>query len=323
MPIIPSSSYPGPPVYQINGHWQTIAPAIFRSIRGLRYERERFILSDGDFVDLDWVDKRSRRLVVLSHGLEGNTERHYMKGMARIFAEAGYDILAWNCRSCSGEMNHNLRLYNHGEIGDIGEVIDHALRTKDYEEVVLIGFSMGGNITLKYLGVNSQDLSPAIRAGVAFSAPCDLHSSVALLNEPQSRFYRNRFLKMLRKKMIIKAQQFPEIVDLENFSRIKEWSDFDNYFTAPINGYQNAQDFYDQGSAANFMADINVPTLLVNALNDPILTPACSPQAMCAEHDFIHLETPATGGHVGFALARSRHAWSELRAREFVKSLDN
>lgn len=157
MPII-HSPYPGPPAYQYNGHLQTIIPSLTRKVTGIPYERERLVLTDGDFVDLDWIKAGKSRLVVLTHGLEGDSNRQYIRGTAKLFAQHNYDVLAWNCRSCSGEMNQAFRLYNHGEIGDLGEVIDHALRTIGYQEVVLVGYSMGGNITLKYLGVHGNRL---------------------------------------------------------------------------------------------------------------------------------------------------------------------
>jgi len=157
MPIINQSTYPGPPSYLFNGHLQTIVPSVFRKVEGVAYERERFLLADGDFVDIDWLDTRSKKLVVLTHGLEGDSGRHYIKGTAKLFSQNGWDVLAWNCRSCSGEMNKAFRLYNHGEIGDISELINHALRTKHYEKIVLVGYSMGGNISLKYVGARGKE----------------------------------------------------------------------------------------------------------------------------------------------------------------------
>ena len=318
MPLIHKSGYPGAPFYQFNPHLQTILPALIRKVKGVHFERERFILSDQDFVDLDWIDKKSKKLVLLAHGLEGNTDRHYMKGMAKFFARNNWDVLAWNCRSCSGEMNWRPRLYNHGEIGDIGEVINHALEIKDYEKIVLIGFSMGGNIIMKYLGVHGKNIPAPIFKAIAFSAPADLVSSVLLLDQPQSRFYKKRFLKLLKTKIAIKAEKYPELIDFNNFSKIEDWSDFDNYFTAPLNGFKNATEFYQQGSAVNFMQGIRVPTLLVNAQNDPILTPECSPKSLCEKHQYIFLETPKEGGHVGFMSPGITGAWSEHRAWEFV-----
>lgn len=320
MPIS-QATYPGPPWYQFTPNLQTIWPGVFRRVRGVTYERERLELSDGDFVDLDWVDKGSKKLVIVSHGLEGNSDRHYVKGMIQIFNQQGWDGLAWNCRSCSGEMNRKLRLYNHGEIEDIGEVIAHALRTKDYEQIVLAGLSMGGNISLKYLGVNTQTKPDCIRACIAISSPVDLGSSAAKLDQPELAFYRKRFFKMLKEKMIAKDQQFPGVIDLKNLNKIKKWEDFDNYFSAPINGYQNAQDFYYQASAINYISDLNVPSLLLNAKNDPILTPECFPEAFAKSHRYLYLEAPKLGGHVGFCLPGTNQSWAERRSMAFVQNL--
>mgnify|MGYP006267943577 CR=1 FL=1 len=320
MPLLRQSTYPRPPRYQFNGHLQTILPAVLRRVEA-PYEREQLTLSDGDVLHLDWVDRNSRQLVILTHGLEGNSDRPYMKGMARFFAEQGWDVLAWNCRTCTGEMNEQLRLYNHGDIEDIGEVVTHALRTKDYENIALVGFSMGGSILMKYLGVHGKEVPAPIRAGVAFSSPCDLEASVQALELPGNKFYKNRFLKSLRPKIAAKAERFPGVVDISNFDRIQEWRDFDNFFSAPINGYRDADDFYYQASAKNYMSGTDRPVLLVNAQNDPILLPACSPVSLCEQHPLIYLEMPKKGGHVGFDLPRNTWAWSELRAFEFVTGM--
>lgn len=319
MPIINSAPSFAPPTLQFNGHLQTIIPGIFRSVRQINFERERLTLSDGDFVDLDWIDNNSRKLVILTHGLEGNSERQYIKGMAKAFSMKNWDILAWHCRSCSGEMNRKFRLYNHGEIGDIGEVINHAIRTKNYQEVVLIGFSMGGNISMKYCGVNGKNIPEPVKKCIAFSSPCDLKSGADILNKPSNKIYRDRFLKKLKAKIEIKAERFPGKINLKNFEKIEVWRDFDELFSAPLNGFKNAQAFYDYASAKNFMSGITIPTLLVNAQNDPILTPECSPTKLAKKHPFVHLENPKNGGHCGFMLRNSPIAWSEKRALAFVE----
>ncbi|HMN90045.1 MAG TPA: alpha/beta fold hydrolase [Saprospiraceae bacterium] len=316
MPLIQQSSYRRAPLYQFNGHLQTILPGTFRKV-ALVYERERLELADGDFVDLDWVDKGRRRLVLLTHGLEGNAERHYMKGMAKLFTENGWDALAWNCRSCSGEMNRHFRLYHHGEIGDFNEVIQHALRLKNYEQVALVGFSMGGNIMMKYLGVHGKYVPEPIKKAVAFSSPTDLESGAAWLDHPSNRLYKKRFLTKLSAKVLAKAAQFPGKLNTSKLASITVWRDFDEYFSAPLCGYQNAAEFYQDASARNFMQGIAIPTLLVNAQNDPILTPRCSPVDLSDKHRFLHLEIPLQGGHVGFELRNKPYMWSEYRALEF------
>ncbi|QMW02423.1 YheT family hydrolase [Spirosoma foliorum] len=317
MPLI-HSAYPGPPALQYNGHLQTIIPSLTRKVAGVTYERERLILTDGDFVDLDWIDGGKNRLVVLTHGLEGDSGRQYILGTAKLFAKHGYDVLAWNCRSCSGEMNKEFRLYNHGEIGDLGEVIDHALQTKRYAEIALIGYSMGGNITLKYLGVHGKQLPDAVKQGIAISAPTDLGASAVLLDCPTNRFYRNRFMKKLVAKVSQKADRFPGRLDMSQLRNVKKWRDFDEFFSAPVNSYRDADDFYTQASAVNFMPGITVPTLLLNAQNDPLLSPECSPGWLAESHEHIFLETPRTGGHVGFQIARDEHTYAERRALSFI-----
>ncbi|GAB3898237.1 YheT family hydrolase [Spirosoma agri] len=320
MPLL-NSSYSGSPAYLYNGHLQTIVPGLMRKVTGVAYERERLTLSDDDFLDLDWLDTGSKRLVILTHGLEGDSRRQYILGTARLFSQQGFDVLAWNCRSCSGEMNRAFRLYNHGEIGDIAEVIAHALRTKPYEEVVLVGYSMGGNIILKYLGVHGKQRPDAVKRGIAISAPTDLGASASLLDQPSNRFYRNRFMKKLVSKLSQKADRFPGRLDMTKLSQVKQWRDFDDFFSAPVNGYRDAGDFYDQASAVHFMPNIAVPTLLLNAKNDPLLSPECSPGWLAESHPLVFLETPATGGHVGFMVARDPYTYAERRALAFAQGI--
>ncbi|MCP1386163.1 YheT family hydrolase [Runella salmonicolor] len=318
MPIINQSTYPGPPRYLFNGHLQTIIPSVFRKIEGVTYERERFLLSDGDFVDIDWLDTRSKKLVVLTHGLEGDSGRHYIKGTAKLFSQNGWDVLAWNCRSCSGEMNKAFRLYNHGEIGDISELINHALRTKHYEKIVLVGYSMGGNISLKYVGAKGKELPDVVRGAAAFSAPTNLKTSAELLDLPKNRFYRDRFMKKLTKKIAAKSELYPGKLDMSRLKNVKVWKDFDDFFSAPVNGYRDADDFYEQASAVNFIKEVRIPVLICNAQNDPILNADCAPKALAEKHPFIFVETPKTGGHVGFLVKNDEFAWSERRALDFL-----
>lgn len=318
MPVLRQSSFPGSPRYQLNGHLQTIFPSVLRTVEGVVYERERLTLSDGDFVDLDWIDRNSEKIVIMTHGLEGDSNRHYIKGTAKLFARHGWDVLAWNCRSCSGEMNRAFRLYNHGEIGDLGEVIAHVLRTKPYRELVLIGYSMGGNIALKYAGVHGKNAPDALRNVVAVSSPTDLQASAKRLDLPGNRFYRNRFMKKLIVKLQQKADLFPGKLDMTQLRSVRLWRDFDDHFSAPVNGYRDADDFYTQASAVNYMDGIAVPALLINAQNDPLLSPECSPAWLAEKHPNIYLETPRTGGHVGFAVRGDEFTWAERRALEFV-----
>ena len=323
MPLLATTDYPPIPRYYRNAHVQTIVPSLWRPVAPAAYERERLTLSDGDFVDLDWLDNGSRKLVLLSHGLEGDTGRRYMVGMARAFYDAGWDVLAWNCRSCSGEMNRAARLYHHGETEDIGEVIAHALVTKDYETILPIGFSMGGNITLKYMAVTGTAIPEVIRSAIAFSSPVDLVAAAEVLESGFNRVYKRRFLRALGKKMVRKAEQYPELIDAENMKHVKVWYDFDRHFSAPLFGLENPEALYKVASAHHFIAGIDKPVLLVNAQNDPILTPSCSPRELCRTHRHLHLQTPTQGGHVGFWHPGMRRAWSETRALAWAAQYAN
>jgi predicted alpha/beta-fold hydrolase len=318
MPLVPSS-YKAP-FLLFNGHLETIVPSVFRKIKGVTYQRERLELPDGDFLDLDWTKKESDKVVIISHGLEGSSSRHYSMGMAKYFAERSWDAVAWNCRSCSGEMNRLPRFYHHGDAMDLKAVADH-LVSKNYKTIVLIGFSMGGSMTLKYLGEYAHQLPGAVTGGVTFSVPCDLVSSVKELNKPSRSFYKNRFLKKLGKKIEAKSKVFPKLISHEGFDQIKTFEAFDNKYTAPLHGFTDANDFYVRASCQNFLSTINVPTLIVNAANDPFLTGACYPTELAKHHPFVHLEIPQRGGHVGFSLFNSEANWMEERAFEFINSL--
>ena len=179
MPIIDHSNYKRP-FYLFNQHLETIIPSMFRKIKGVEYQRERIDLEDGDFLDLDWVKDGHGRLVIISHGLEGSSNRHYVKGMAKLFNRNEWDVLAWNCRTCSGEMNRTARFYHHGATDDFKSVVDHAVSLNKYQTIVLIGISMGGSLTLKYLGEN-EVFPEALLCATVFSVPCNLKSSVLAL----------------------------------------------------------------------------------------------------------------------------------------------
>ncbi len=320
--IISPSSFPGAPRGQFNGHLQTLVPGIGRRVPGVAYERERIATPDDDFLDLDWVRRGHRRLVVLTHGLEGDSSRQYIRGMAKFFGQNGWDVLAWNCRSCSGEMNRAFRMYHHGDVEDIQTVVSHVLAGNNYDTLALIGFSMGGNITMKYLGVLGDQVPAQIRAAVAFSSPCDIAAGADVLDRWDNKLYKVRFLRALSQKIQVKNERFPGKVDLTKLKEVRRWRDFDEWFSAPLCGFQTASEFHEQASAKNFVAGIRRPTLLISALNDPILTPDCFPVDVAREHPFFHLEMPAGGGHCGFQMRGGKEVtWSEQRALEFVEKI--
>lgn len=318
MPIISSSPYRHP-FYLFNGHLQTVVPSIFRKIEDIKYQRERLELPDGDFLDLDWLKQDSKRLVIVSHGLEGSSDRHYVKGMARYFFAHGWDALAWNCRGCSGEMNRLPRFYHHGATEDIKAVTERALASGGYQTIALVGISMGGSMTLKYFGESGDKLPTNVKTAAVFSVPCHLGDSARELDKPGKRFYLNRFLKKLSKKVEAKSKVFPNVICHKGFEQIKSFREFDNRYTAPLHGYKDADDFYQRASSGQYIASIRRPVLIANALNDPFLPQSCFPFDLAKDHSSVWLETPATGGHVGFSMAGRKENWMEVRAFEFIQ----
>jgi uncharacterized protein len=191
--------------------------------------------------------------------------------------------------------------------------------TGRYQKISMLGFSMGANITMKYLGTKGDNVPKEVCAAVIFSAPCDLEPASDALDDWGNTIYRVKFTRALTKKIKIKAELFPGQLDVSKFAQVRRWRDFDEWFSAPICGYRDADEFYQNSSAKFFIPGIRVPTLLVNALNDPILTPECMPLDIARSHAFFYLETPREGGHCGFMGKDDPEvAWSEKRALEFV-----
>lgn len=239
--------------------------------------------------------------------------------MAAALFVCGWDVLVWNFRGCSAEPNRLLRMYHSGATEDLHAVISHAMKHHSAESIDLIGFSLGGNLTLKYLGENPDGLSPKIHRAVAFSVPCDLACSSHQLSLPSNRIYMERFLSAMRAKIRAKDKMFPGQVDLTGLSRIRTFEEFDDRYTAPIHGFKDAADYWVRNSCRQFLPNIQVPTLLVNALNDPFLGTRCYPLAEAAASEHFHFECPAQGGHVGFTPRYTKgEYWSETRTIEFL-----
>ncbi|MDP4611689.1 MAG: alpha/beta fold hydrolase [Opitutales bacterium] len=322
MPLIHTSSYQ-PPLGMHGGHRQTIYPTLFRKLPPVPQTRERIATEDGDFIDLDWThSKHSKKLAILTHGLEGSSRGIYIRGMARALAKDGFDVLAWNFRGCSGEPNHRLQSYHSGATHDLKAVIAHAEQTQQYDVIVLLGFSLGGNLTLKFLGDEGSQLSPRIKGSVNFSVATDLASSAKHLENSSNRIYMRRFMNTLRDKVREKIQRFPGQISDEGLDQMRTFREFDDTYTAPIHGFRDAADYWKQCSCENVLQQLEVPTLLINAVDDPFLTPDCYPREIAAKHPHFHLEIPKSGGHMGFIQFNAeKEYWSESRARAFLHNI--
>jgi len=310
------------PFFLRGGHMQTIWPNLFRRVDVVTCKRqgERLFLPDGDFLDTDCYRSGASRVAIVGHGLEGNSSRTYVLGMVRCLLRHGWDVLAWNCRGCSGEVNRALRMYHSGATEDLHQVVAYGAAL-GYDTIALVGSSMGGNLILKYLGEGRFPIPPALKGAVAYSVPCDLAGSSNKLSERENGLYSNRFLRKLKQKLRIKALSFPDQIDLDRLSSIKTLAEFDDSYTAPLHGFSNGREYYRQCSCKQYISYIKVPTLIFNSLNDPFLSESCHPVDEAAVNPMVTLELQREGGHVGFVGSGDAQGayWSELRAAHFLK----
>jgi hypothetical protein len=301
-----------------NGHFSTIYSAKLRPIPKLVQERERINLPDGDFLDIDWsfAQKPSKKVAILLHGLEGNAQRVYITGQGKTLIENGWDVAAMNHRGCSGEDNLLYKSYNSGRTNDLAFLIEVILKKDRYDEISLIGFSLGGNVVLKYLG-ERDSIPKQLKKGVAISSPLQLEGSLNSLVKRENWVYNRTFVNDLQKKYKRKMPRFPEKMSPEAYKKINSLLAFDNIYTAPAHGFNDAYDYYEKSSSLQFLSNIKTPVLILNAKNDSFLSKDCYPYEIASESEYIFLETPKYGGHVGFHISNKLY-YSEKRALEFI-----
>jgi len=318
MPVIEKSSYK-PPFLLGNNHLQTILPTLFRRVKNINYSRERIDTPDGDFIDLDISPAGSHRAVILSHGLEGKSGRAYMKGMIKAFNRRGWDGISFNFRGCSGEMNRTSATYHSGRTEDLHTVIRYLIDSRGYKAITIIGFSLGANLTLKYAGEMGRSIPSEIKCAVGISAPCDLISSAIEIHKLKNIIYSKRFLSTLVEKMKKKEYLHPAGIT-RDYKSIKTLKDFDDKFTAPLNGFIDAMDYWGKNSSAEYISGTAIPALIINAKDDPILGEKCFPYKIAAASEKIFLEVPEKGGHMGFiTFTKNGEFWHETRTAEFAE----
>lgn len=324
MTLLPSPDYL-PPLPFRSCHVQTIYPTLFRPLPDTQPCRERIATPDGDFLDIDWHGSRRGRpagLAVISHGLEGSSRKKYPLGMARHLSRLGWDVICLNFRGCSGEPNLLPRFYHSGVTDDLHTVLTHGLRSGGYPVAALVGFSMGGNQVLKYLGEDPGKVPAEVKGAVVFSVPCDLAASSRRLEKVQNSLYMRYFMRGLRQKIRTKAAMFPGLLEISELDGMRKFFPFDDRFTAPIHGFRDAADYYARSSSKQFLAHIRVPTLLVQAEDDPFLDISCYPLREAELNSMLHLEIPRYGGHVGFVRRNRENVyWSEERAGRFLRTV--
>lgn len=287
-------------------------------------DRERWDTPDGDFLDIDRIRGRDGqpRLVVL-HGLEGSSNSHYARGLLMAARGRGWaaDVLAF--RSCGGEPNRLLRSYHSGETGDLDFVVRTLIAAQPHQPIVLTGVSLGGNVLLKWLGERAECVPSQVVAAAAVSVPFDLARGSMHLQRGFSKLYESYFLRSLRRKALGKAARFPGRLDRAAIARARTLWDFDDAVTAPIHGFRDARDYYDQSSSIRFLGRVRVPTLLLNAVDDPFLPSSVLDEVrmIAKTNSALHVEFVAKGGHVGFISGTAPWRpvyYAEARAIEFL-----
>jgi predicted alpha/beta-fold hydrolase len=283
-------------------HLQTIyARSLAKNYR-VQYRRERWETPDNDFIDLDWVDQSTddAKLLVLFHGLEGYSLSHYALSLMAIAAEQGGRGVVPHFRGCSGEANRLMRSYHSGDSREIDWVLRRIKSENSRSEVYVVGVSLGGNMLLKWLGEEREAASTVIERVVAVSTPMDLVAAAGDLDFGLRRIlYTSYFLRYLRPKALAKITAHNLTIDARAVRASLTFRQFDDLYTAPVHGFENAEDYWRRCSGKPWLKLITVPTLLLNAQNDPFLPSAALPSA-AEVSGAVTLEFPATGGHVGF-----------------------
>jgi uncharacterized protein len=322
-------------------HGQTIGGRLLRRPAPIEFRRERVELPDGDFLDLDhpagipsrsgaavgtWPDDDAP-LVLLVHGLEGSARRGYAINVYRDLARRGIRSVGLNFRSCSGEPNRLARAYHSGDTGDIRYVLDLLRERQPGIAIGAIGFSLGGNALLKLLGESGAARVPGgagdgvVRAAVAVSVPYDLGAGADFLETTAvGRFYASRFVRSLIAKAEAKGALLDAHCDRNRIRRARTFREFDDAVTAPLHGFADAADYYEQSSSKHHVAAIRVPTLLLHAEDDPFLPAERFPHAAVAANPAVRAIVTETGGHVGFIEGRpwSPSFWAEREAARFL-----
>jgi predicted alpha/beta-fold hydrolase len=300
-------------------HAQTILPSL-RPPPRVALARERWDTPDGDFIDVDFAgDPASRDLVVLFHGLEGGSDSHYARAIAAAVSARGLRLALPHWRGCSGEPNRTRRAYHSGDSAEVDWILKK-LSTSG-KAIHAIGVSLGGNAMLKWLGEGGSDAARLVRRAAAVSAPIDLPAAGAALDRGLNRLlYTRMFLSTLRPKTLAKLSEFPDLCRAELVRAARTFREFDDHVTAPLHGFRDVDHYWSSAASGPYLSRIRVPTLLLNARNDPFLPAQALLAAAADASPDVLLEFPESGGHVGFMTGPfpGRHGWLPRRLLGFL-----
>jgi predicted alpha/beta-fold hydrolase len=310
------------PAWLIGSHVQSIYPYLFLRREPPEYRRERAETPDGDFVDFDWIDgPEDAPLVVLFHGLEGSSRSHYCSAFMHVVRRQGWRGVVAHWRGCSGEPNRLPRAYHSGDWEEVGWMLSTLKPRAGSAPFYAVGISLGGSALLNWLGREADKSREWLAAAAAVSAPIDLVAGGIAIDQGLNRLYGGNFLRTLIPKCVAKERQFPGLFDIRRVKRIRTMRAFDDLVTGPLHGFRDAMDYWSRASSKPHLRGVAVPTLVLNARNDPFI-PAESlpgPQEVSAA---VTLEQPAHGGHCGFSSGSfpGHIDWLSSRLLEFFEA---
>lgn len=321
MPLFKSDFIPTIPFR--NGHFNTMYRPLFMKDT-VSYSRKRINTWDNDFIDLDFSKTGSNTLLLLIHGLEGSSESKYMTSHTKHFNKLGLDVVCFNLRGCSGEDNLLLPTYHSGKTEDVDFIVNYLLENYDYENLIIIGFSLGGNLTLKYLGEKGNKISSTIKGGIAVSVPIHIASAEKEMDKIKNKLYIEMFFKTMKNKVLEKAHKFPEYkLDKDKLFKASKFKHLEYLYTCPVFGFNNPEDYWEKASSKPFLLKTKVPTFLINATDDSFLSRECYPYKEAKKSDYFFFEEPKFGGHCGFmtSFKPKDNTWLEHRIERFIREI--
>jgi predicted alpha/beta-fold hydrolase len=309
-------------------HLQTVWQRLFPPMQVLETHRERWITPDDDFIDLDWLvppnnhHGLNKPVVLILHGLEGSSQSEYILSLLADLNRCGWQAVAMNFRSCSGEINLQRRLYHAGETTDLAWVVHKLAQRVPECPIYIVGFSLGGNVLLKWLGEEGDKIPDAVRAAVAISVPFDLEVAARHIDQGINRIYATIILKTLRRKVIQKTARYPGLIDPRIIQRIYSLSGFDDIVIAPLHGFRSGLDYWACSSSLHYLSGIHRPTLLISAEDDPIFPGKYLPKKIINDTKWLESNFTSHGGHLGFVQGPMPWAasyWIDQKIVHFLK----
>jgi uncharacterized protein len=317
------------PLWLPGGNAQTIWPALYSRTSSrdisIAYTRERWTSPDQDFIDVDFLNKsvadNARPFYVMFHGLEGSSQSHYARAFAQWCAAKQFGYAVPHFRGCSGELNLAPRAYHSGDFAEIGWILQRFRSSMPLRTIYAVGVSLGGNALLRWAEEAGELASRTVSGVCAISSPIDLTASGIAISRGFNRYtYTRMFLRSMKPRALKKLAQHPGLFDKAKLMAARDLYAFDNVFTAPLHGFKNTDDYWARASAKPLLHRIRIPALVINAHNDPFM-PASALPAQQEVGEYVTLDQPAHGGHVGFAQGAFPAVvdWLPARVTQFFK----